>query len=274
MNVAAVIFTFAGVYLYGAIAGFSGKAGDDLNPYVGFAGIMLALAVYALSGTLFKRLLKRSGKTSLKEYESRIHRRILDLHEAVIRIEQATKLTDGGREHLGTVARKTLASARLAVERLINEYQAKLREIDLIRLVNRVEAIRHGLADLTYEQCGPALQQISEIESEGRSKLESWCVQRLEACPPGLRCRQNLGKVIDLTASLREELIARQVHLAVKDISPLGSYHQAEEVSVEVSRDLSTIYHLDTLWAELGKLENENIRLQSEQEVLNASADL
>lgn len=268
-----VVFLMLVLYVYGTYIIFENKSGMDPEVVVGLIVIFVFTICASLSFYFIRKWLPQYKKKTLRNMEEKINHRMIELSEASQRINDIHELLESWDHKLGDIARETLISARTSLTHLRIEYQSKLCEIEILRLLNRFEWIRNPLSNGSVQDITVGLNEIQDLEQDCMQMQERWKTELQNSTPRANQCFSRLAQLPNLLNGLREALIAGQIRKAVQEIRPLRSFNGLEGLPPQFPDQISFQDHLNALSTELQVLENENIRLKTEQEVINSISE-
>jgi hypothetical protein len=205
--------------------------------------------------------------------EEKIKLRMIELQEATQKINDIHQLLESCGNNLGGIARETLINATTSLNHLKIEYQSKLCEIEILRLLNRFDSIRNPLTTQSVQDLPAGLDEIQNLHQDCMRMHECWKTELQDSSPRSNECFEKLAQISNLLNGLREAMIAGQIRKAVQEIRPLRSFNGLEGLQPQFQDQMSFQDQLNTLSTELQVLENENIRLKTEQEVLNTISE-
>jgi hypothetical protein len=264
-----VVFLILVLYGYGTYIVFANKSGTDPEVAVGLSVIVIFSICISTAFFILRKLLPKYKKKTLSNMEEKIKRRMTELQEAAQKINEIHHLIDSCEHNLGDIARETLINASTSLSHLRIEYQSKLCEIEILRLLNRFEWIRDPLTNGSVQDLTAGLDEIHNLEQDCIQMKERWKAELQNSTTRSNECFAKLEQVPNLLNGLREALIAGQIRKAVQEIRPLRSFNGLEGLQPQFQNQMSFQDQLNALSTELQVLENENIRLKTEQEVLD-----
>ncbi|MCI0611844.1 hypothetical protein L0244_02535 [bacterium] len=261
------------LYGYGTYIVFTNKSGADPEVAAGLGVIFLLTICVSIAFFLIKKLLPQYKKKTLSNMEEKIRIRMIELQEATQKINEIHQLLESCEHNLGDIARETLINAGTSLNHLKIEYQSKLCEIEILRLLNRFESIRNPLTGRSIQDLPAGLDEIQNLQQDCMQIHERWKTELQNSNPRSNECFEKLAQVPNLLNGLREAMIAGQIRKAVQEIRPLRSFNGLDGLQPQFQDQISFQDQLNTLSTELQVLENENIRLKTEQEVLNTISE-
>jgi DNA repair exonuclease SbcCD ATPase subunit len=268
-----VVFLVLVLYGYGTYIVFANKSGKDPEVAVGLGVILVFTITASVVVYLIKRLLPKYKKKTLSNMEEKIKKRMTELENATEKIGEIDQLLESCENNLGHIAKETLENANTSLNHLRIEYKSKLCEIEILRLLNRFDWIRNPLAYDPVHGLNAGLQEINTLEQDCMQMEERWKTELQNSTSRSNECFSKLSQIPDLLNGLREALIAGQIRKAVEEIRPLRSFNGLEGLQPHFQHQISFQDRLNALSTELQVLENENIRLKTEQEVLNTISE-
>jgi hypothetical protein len=268
-----VVFLIVVLYGYGTYIVFTNKSGTDPEVAVGLGVIVIFTICAGIAIYLIKRLLPQYKKKTLSNMEEKIKRRMIELQNAAEKIIEIDQLLESCEHNLGDIAKETLTNANTSLSHLRIEYQSKLCEIEILRLLNRFDWIRNPMTYDRIQGLSAGLDEIQCLEQDCLRMEERWKTELQNPSPRSNECFSKLAQIPGLLSGLRESLIAGQIRKAVQEIRPLRSFNGLEGLQPQFQHQISFQEQLNALSTELQVLENENIRLKTEQEVLNTISE-
>lgn len=267
LNVIALGIVFFGFYAFGALAGQT-KWMNLESFHVLVMAFAVGLMAYLMLFCFTRRAIHNAAKKSLCGHEKRIETHLARLNESQMVLRNTGDLVKGQEEKVGLLARDTLLRAEDSIVQLKQEYQSKLWEIELIRLLNEIEGVRIGMRSDHPDRLTNAARALDAQEASAGERLQIWENDALAISKQGGACIKKLKEVIAFMNSVRQECVLQEVRNAVKGISPLDCHHDVQAISVDLPEEMTVSYRLHTLASELRSLEDENIRLKAEQSVV------
>jgi hypothetical protein len=264
-----VVFLVLVLYGYGTYIVFTNKSGTDPEVAVGLGVIFIFTICGSVAFYFLRKLLPQYRKKTLSNMEEKVKGRMLELNYATEKINEIRHLLETGHYSLGDIAKETLTNASTSLNHLKIEYQSKLCEIEMLRFFNRFEWIRNPLTNDSIHDLSVGLDEIEILQQDCVRMQERWKAELQNSTARTDECFARLAQIPDLLNGLREAIIAGQIRKAVQEIRPLRSFNGLEGLRPQFHDQFSFQDQLNALSTELQVLENENIRLKTEQEVLN-----
>lgn len=268
-----VVFLVLVLYGYGTYIVFANKSGTDPEVAVGLGVIFIFAISVSIVFYFLKKVLPHYKKKTLTNMEEKIKQRMIELQNANEKITEIHQVLESCEHNLGHIAKETLANGCTSLNHLRIEYQSKLCEIEILRLLNRFDWIRNPLTYDPVQGLNAGLDEIQNLEQDCMRMEERWKSELQNSTPRSNECFARLAQIPDLLNGLRESLIAGQIRKAVQEIRPLRSFNGLEGLQPQFQHQISFQDQLNALSTELQVLENENIRLKTEQEVLNTISE-
>jgi hypothetical protein len=256
------------VYAYGTVLVLKGKSGDDSEVLIGL-GVILTLVLLSCAVVLImKKFIPDRRSKTLTGMEVIIQDRLEELNLAMQKLDSIRPLISNRENKVGNVAIETLENASTILNHMQQEYHTTLWKIEILRLLNRYEAVKDSINESVTVDFVSAQESIIQL-NEDCTRLKQHHIDSVNGSSSSQVIEQ-LKNISDLIDNLRDSVIAGQISRTVQQIHPLRSYHRLQTLKPQIESQIEFVHQFDNLTAEFGMLENENIRLKSEQEILES----
>ena len=227
---------------------------------------------YSWSLKKLNRYSHRSHKC-LREDESYIKNALTKIDEDIDKINQLIHLNESEPTSNSEIYLNKLRQASSIKIELKERYRKKLQELRLIKWGNWYQYLEHVAHNTHFEhenQYSELINQLSRLETKGNSHL-----QELQGFKSGRQYIQSLEEALNncwhMQERLQDNLRAQQVASILRNVQPLedeAKYNRLMEYDLE-DINQSNLPTLEDFSAELKVLEEEAIRIESEEEALD-----
>ena len=242
----------------------------------GIFGMLLSAALGAERGGKVGKIFgnKKAAKRILKfipagfcQNENLIEQRLADIVKKELKIRQVMReLQRQGDPQRNRIRFQALDKGAAELSRQRDRYTEKLREIELIRWSNQLSPILNYSPQLNEKQATERLNTLSDIQTKGHKLAQKWKEDPL--ADEETRCADRLNQALTTCDQLRQDLLDLKTALAVGDISAFSKEEQrASQTALELLDTFNALPDVGGFTAGFKKLEDEYLRLQSEDEV-------
>ena len=217
-----------------------------------------------------RQILKPSTKIvakGLRQNEEVINQRLGEIGQKEQKIYAIVEeLKQQGDPQRNRVRFQTLDKGAAELSRQRDRYAEKLREIELIRWSNELSPLLSHSPQLTEQQAAERLNALSNIQAQGQKLAQTW--QQTPLADEETRCADRLNQALTTCDQLRQDLLDLKTALAVGDISAFNKEEQrASQTALELLDTFNALPDVGGFTAGFKKLEDEYLRLQSEDDV-------
>ena len=205
--------------------------------------------------------------SGLRQNEEQINKRLKEIGQKEQKIKTLRQeLSQQGDPQRNRVRFKALDKGAAELSRQRDRYTGKLREIELIRWSNQLSPLLSYSPQLTEQQATNRLYTLSNIQTQGQKLAQIW--KQTPLADEETRCAEHLNQALTTCDQLRQDLLDLKTALAVGDISAFSKEEQrASQTALELLDTFNALPDVGGFTAGFKKLEDEYLRLQSEDEV-------
>ena len=203
----------------------------------------------------------------LRQNETLIRQRLREIGQKEQKIRGiAQELKQQGDPQRNRVRFQALDKGAAELSRQRDRYTGKLREIELIRWSNQLLPLLSHSPQLSEQQTTERLELLGDIQTQGQKLAQTW--RQTPLADEETRCADRLNQALTTCDQLRQDLLDLKTALAVGDISAFNKEEQrASQTALELLDTFNALPDVGGFTAGFKKLEDEYLRLQSEDEV-------